>query len=178
MNVTHRGSDVERNTRISLFITFISLGIGLWFVSESIGMGCFILTVLWGILFVFHKSPVRKWCWSVSDKLSIAIVYYGGHPPGGNRNYLTVYGELRALLPIEVDKVVIIIGIKKKKIIPWRKKIISWDWRPHVVSGDEGGYVDFKRPEWLSDGNHDARLIACTPYGYSKSEEFAIRVRD
>ena len=134
-----------------------------------VGIGLLVLAFVWGILFIFPKSPIKKWCWSVSNKLSIAIIYYGGLPPGGNRNYLTVYGELRALSPIKVEKM--ILSIK-------RKKIISWDWKPHLVTGDESGYIDFYRPEWLRGGNHSVRLIAYTPHGYSKSEKFTLGVRD
>jgi hypothetical protein len=106
---------------------------------------------------------------SVSSTLSITVEDYGGFLPKGNRQYLTVYKTLRALSPIEVDKIVLTID---------RKRIIPRDWESHKVAGDESEYLNFNRPEWLPNGNHRARLIAYTPYGYSKSEEFTIEVRD
>ena len=161
---------MKQSLRITLFITFISSGIGFWFISECIGIGCLILAGVWGILFVFNKSPIRKWCWSVSDIISIEIINYAGFPPQGNKKYLTVYNKLRASSPIKVDKVLLSMG---------RRKIIPLDWKSSKVSGDESeGYISFKRPERLRSGKHSARLIAYTPYGYSKSEVFTIEVRD
>jgi hypothetical protein len=137
--------------------------------SECIGIGCFILASVWGILFVFPKSPIRKWCLSVSNKVSITIENYGGFPPRGNRRYLTVYKTLRVLSPIKVDKIILSIG---------RKKIIPRDWESYEVTGDESGFINFDRPGWLPNGNHSARLIAYTPDGYSKSKKFTLEVKD
>ena len=134
-----------------------------------VGIGLFALGLVWGILFFKPNSPIRKRCWSVSDKLSIAIINYGGFPPKGGRQYLTVYKTLRALSPIRVDKMALLIG---------KKKIVSYHWKSYEVTGDESDYVNFDRPEWLRNGNHSARLIAYTPHGYSKSEKFRLEVRD
>jgi hypothetical protein len=137
--------------------------------AEHIGIGFFVLAGIWGILFVFPKSPIRKWCWSVSNKLSITIEHYSGFPPKGNRRYLTVYKTLRALTPIKVDQILLCIG---------RKTVIPRDWKSHKVAGDESEYINFDRPEWLPNGNHSAKLIVYTPDGYSKSEIFTLEVRD
>jgi hypothetical protein len=160
---------MDHKLSLGLFIGLIFLGVGFMVDSECIGIGFFVLAIVWGILFVNPKSPIRRWCWSASDKLSIAVMNYGGFPPQGNRRYLTIYATLRALSPIRVDKMLLSIG---------RKKILHFDWKSHNVNGDESGYVDFNRPEWLRSGNHSARVIAYTPYGYSKSEKFIIAVRD
>ena len=168
MNVTQRGSDVKKDLRTGLFLFFISL-VTLWFFSKWMGIGCLILVVIWGILFVFPKSPIRKRCWSVSDRLSIEKINYAGFEPKGNKMYLNVYYTLRALSTIKVDK--ILLSIERKKIIPL-------DWKSYEVTGEKSGYVNFETPEWLSSGKHSARLIVYTPYGYSKSEKFAVRVRD
>ena len=70
---------------------------------------------------------------------------------------------------MKVDEILLIIA---------RKKIVPLDWKSHEVTADESGYVNFDRPEWLHSGNHSARLIAYTPYGYSKSEKFILTIKD
>lgn len=101
----------------------------------------------------------------MGNKLGITIIA----PPKGNKQYLTVYGGLRTLSPIKVEKIVL--SIKGEKLT-------SWDWKPHIVTGDEPRYMDFYRPEWLRSGDYSARLIAYTPDGYSKSEKFTLEVKD
>ena len=153
-----------------LFASFVLAAVGFWITSEwHIAIGFSVLSLVWGILLVNPKSPIRKWCLSVSNRLSIVIENYGGFPPKGNRQYLTVYKTLRALSPIRIDKILLTIG---------RNKIIPRDWKSQEVTGDESGYINFDRPEWLPNGNHSARLIAYTPDGYSKSETFRLKVRD
>jgi len=137
--------------------------------SKWMGIGCLILVVLWGILFIFPKSPIRRRCWSVSDRLSIEKINYAGFPPKGNRKYLSVYHTLRALSTIKVEKILLSIG---------GREIIPLDWESYEVIGDKSGYVNFERLEWLSSGSHSARLIVYTPYGNSKSEIFRVEVRD
>lgn len=39
-------------------------------------------------------------------------------------------------------------------------------------------YVNFDRPSWLGNGEHEAELIACTPEGRSKSGKFIVEVTD
>ena len=136
---------------------------------QCVGIGFFVLAGIWGILFVNPKSPIRSRCWSVSSILGVTIIQRGVYSPKGNRQYLTIYKVLRTLSPIRVDKVSLCIG---------RKRIISFDWKSHVIEGDEPGYANFNRPEWLLNGNHSARLIVYTSKGYSKSERFALKVRD
>ena len=153
-----------------LFASFLLAAVGFWVTSEhSMAIGFSVLSFIWVVLLINPKSPIRRSCLSVSSTLSITVENYGGFPPKGNRQYLTVYKTLRALSPIEVDKIVLTID---------RNRIIPRDWESHKVAGDESEYLNFNRPEWLPNGNHRARLIAYTPYGYSKSEEFTIDVRD
>lgn len=168
MNVIRIRSDVKKDLRIGLFLLLISL-VTLWFFSKWMGIGCLILVVIWGILFVFPRSPIRKSCWSASDRLSIEKINYAGFEPKGNRKYLSIYITLRALSRIKVEE--ILLSIERKKMIPL-------DWKSYEVTGEKSGYVNFKKPEWLISGKHSARLIVYTPYGYSKSEKFTIRVRD
>jgi hypothetical protein len=164
---------VDSKFSLGLFISFILGavvgGVGFIIDSQFIGIGFSILAIVWGILFLFPKSPIRKRCLSVSNKVSITVENYGGFPPKGNRQYLTVYKTLRVLSPIKVDKIILSIG---------RKKIMPRDWESYEVRGDESGNINFDRPGWLPNGNHSARLIVYTPDGYSKSKKFTLEVKD
>ena len=150
---------------IGLLIAGASFVIG---VSQCIGTTILALTVIWGFLFVNPKSPVRKYWWSVSDKLVITTSEEPGYKPKINE-YVSIWVELITWSGITVDRVVMKIG---------RKAITSPDWKSHSVIHQEHKFHDFKRPTWLNAGKHRARLIAYTPEGYSKSREFMIEVRD
>jgi hypothetical protein len=76
---------VNSKFSLGLFIGFIVGvvvgGVGFIIDSECMGFWFFVISaVVWGILFVFPKSPMRKRCLSVSNKVSIMIENYGGFP--------------------------------------------------------------------------------------------------
>jgi len=137
--------------------------------SVHVGIWLFTLACVWGMLFLFKKSPIRSRCWSVSNKLGITIRKDGAYSPKGNRQYLTVYTGMRALSPMRVDRISLCVG---------RRKIPPFSWKQHEVEIDEFGYVNFNTPSWLPKGEHSARLIVYTPEGYSKSEKFTLTVKD
>ena len=82
---------------------------------------------------------------------------------------MAVYTRLIAQSIIRVNRIVIKIGCRG---------IASDDWKPCDVTADEEKYVNFNRPNWLSAGKHEAKLIAFTPEGYSKSKKFIIEVKE
>ena len=113
-------------------------------------------------LFVNPKSPVRRYCCSISGKLGVILIdgMNAGH------KYLTAYVGLRAVSVIQVDKIILKIG---------GKRLLS-DWEATRVEADKSRYINFVRPDWLHVGEYEARLIAYTPEGFSKSEKFLIKV--
>jgi len=148
---------------LGLFIGFIVAGAS--FIigsSHCIGISILVLTVIWGFSFVNPKSPVRKYWWSVSSKLGIVSL----SKVGVNDRYLTIYVGLRSVSVNQVDKICLKIR---------RKQLVS-DWQPTRVEADESRYINFTRPDWLHKGEYEANLIAYTPYGFSRSEKFLVRV--
>ncbi len=137
--------------------------------SQWVGIALLSLAVVWGFLFVNPKSPVRKYWWSISDKLVIVNMQYAGQGAKANAKYITVFTELRPRLHIMVDKIAIEIK---------RKKISSFHWKSHEVAVAEQILVNFERPDWLYAGVYEAKLIAFTPEGRSKSGKFTVEVND
>ena len=132
----------------------------------NIGLVLVIIGAIWGFLFVNPRSPVRKYCWSVSGKLGVVLIYNGRHNVGVGDSYLSVYVGLRALSDVQVDKINLRI---------MRKRLLS-DWKPKVIQGDNSQIINFPRPSWLHRGEYEAYLIAYTPDGFSKSEKFLVKV--
>lgn len=135
--------------------------------SQHIGIAILVLTAIWGFLFVNPMSPAKKYWWSVSGKLAIMTLQTLGYKAKVDSEYISVWVELRPQSSIMVDKIVIKIG---------RERITSSDWKSHEVAEREHKFLDFKRPDWLGVGEHEAKLIAYTPEGYSKSRKFILEV--
>ncbi|OGN90712.1 MAG: hypothetical protein A2158_03865 [Chloroflexi bacterium RBG_13_46_14] len=136
--------------------------------SQCIGIVILGLTAIWGFLFVYPKSPVKKYWWSALGKLTIMTPpQTPGYKSTVNNELISVWVDLTSWSGIMVEKIVIIIG---------REKTPSFDWTSHEVMGREHKFLDFKRPSWLGTGEYEAKLIAYTPEGYSKSEKFILEV--
>ncbi len=106
--------------------------------------------------------------WSTSGKLAIMTLQTLGYKATVNSKVISVWIDLTSPSSITVDRLVLKIG--RKEGIP------SFEWKPHEVTVHEHKFLDFKRPDWLTIGKHEARLIAYTPEGYSKSKEFILEV--
>jgi len=135
--------------------------------SQCIGIAILALTAIWGFLFVNPISPVKKYWWSASGKLTFIITQEPGYRATANNEYISVWIELVSWSGIMVDRIILKIG---------RKRIPSFDWRPHEVLAREHKFREFKRPDWLDMGVYKAHLIAYTPEGYSKSRKFMLEV--
>jgi hypothetical protein len=135
--------------------------------SQYIGIAILVLAVIWGFLFVNPKSPVKKHWWSASEKLMIMTLQTPGYKATVNSGYISVWIDLTSHSGIMVDRIVMKIG--------W-ERITSFDWKSHEVMAREHKFLDFERPNWLSAGEHEAKLIAYTPEGYSKSGKFILEV--
>lgn len=130
-------------------------------------IGFLIAVIIWACLFALPFSPVKRCWWSAADKLVIMTLQHAGYNPRASSKYISVWVELRPRSSIMVDRIVLKIG---------REKVTSFDWESHDVSSVEHKFVDFERPDWLHVGEHEAKLIACTPEGYSKSNKFVVEV--
>lgn len=135
--------------------------------SQCIGIAILVLTAIFGFLFVNKMSPVRKYWWSASGKLAIMTLQTPGYKAKANSEYISVWVELTSWSGIMVDRIIIKIG---------RKRITSFDWTSHEVKAREHKFLDFKRPAWLGVGEYEAKVIAFTPEGYSKSKKFMLEV--
>lgn len=131
--------------------------------SQYIGIAILTLAIIWGLLFVNPKSPMKKCWWSASEKLMIITIQTPGYKVTVSNEYISVWVDLTSRSGIMVDRIAIKIG---------REEITSFDWNPHEVMIREHKFLDFKRPNWLSTGEYEAQLIAYTPEGYSKSGKF------
>ena len=161
---------MERRFGIGLFISLILGGVGfLLEPHQYIGIAFFVLAFIWAYLFVLPFSPIKRYWWSASDKLVIMTIEEPGYKAKANSEYITVWAELRPRSSIIVDRIDIKIG---------RKRCTSFDWKSHTVASSEHKFVDFERPDWLCAGEHEAKLIAYTPEGYSKSGKFVVEVTD
>jgi len=154
---------MDSKLSLGLFIGFILTGASLMIgPSQCAGISVWVLTAIWGFLFVYPKSPVRKYWWSVSGKLGVVHIRNVGIT---NRD-LTIFVGFRAVSVIQIDKIVLKIG---------RKQLLS-DWEPRRVKADESCYIKFTRQNWLCAGEYNVRVIAYTPDGFSKSEKFPLTV--
>lgn len=134
---------------------------------QYVGIGVLALAAIWGFLFVNPISPVKKCWWSALGKLTFMIDHDPGHGAKANNEYISVWVALVSWQGIMVDRLVLKIG---------RKRISSFDWKPHEVLEREYKFVDFERPDWLNMGVYEAQLIAYTHEGYSKSKMFMLEV--
>jgi hypothetical protein len=160
---------VERQFGVGLAVGFLISGAAaiLITVSQQLGIALIVVAIILGFLFVNPKSPVRKQWWLVSGKLGVVCINNRGFGNVGvGDKYLTIDIGLRAVSVIQVDKMVLKVG---------RKQLLS-DWVSKRVEADEIQYINFIRPSWLCAGNYEAYLIAYTPDGISKSEEFPLIV--
>jgi hypothetical protein len=159
---------MKREFSIGSLISIILAGIGFMpGPHKYVGLALFVLAFIWAYLFVSPFSPVKRYWWSVSDKLVIMTLQTPGYKAKVTSEYITVWVELRPRSSIMVDRIVIKIG---------RERITSFDWKSHEVAAREYKFVDFERPNWLGVGEHETRLIAYTPEGYSKSGKFILEV--
>lgn len=117
-------------------------------------------------LFVNPKSRLKRYCCRISGKLSIQRMRNGRMNAEVGDKYISIYVAMRTLTDIQVDRISFRIG---------RKNLPS-DWQPKVIQGDELGYVNFPRPDWLHRGEYSGHLIAYTPEGFTKSERIGIMV--
>ncbi len=144
--------------------------IGILSVSEAslfVGIVMLILATIWGFLFLCPKSPVKRYWWSIPDKLMFRTPQEPIYKATVSSEIVSVWVDLASPSSIMVDRIVLKIGRKKG--------ILSFEWNPHVIT-TEHKFLDFKRPDWLDVGKHGARLIAYTPDGYSKSGKFVLEV--
>ena len=159
---------MDSKLSLGLFIGFVIAGASLMIgASQCVGIAILVLTAIGGFLFVNPMSPVKKYWWSASGKLVISSLQTPGYKAKVDSEYISVWVELTSWSGILVEKIVIKIG---------QKKIASFDWKSHDVITREHKFLDFKRPDWLGVGGHEAKLIAYTPEGYSKSSKFLLDV--
>jgi hypothetical protein len=132
--------------------------------SQYIGIAFLVLGAIWWFLFLNPKSPVKKYWWSIPDKLMFVIPQEPGYKASVNSECISVWVDLTSRSGITVDRIVLKIG--RKEGIP------SFEWNPHEIIIKKHKFLDFKRPDWLAVGKYEARLIAYTSEGYSKSGKF------
>jgi hypothetical protein len=179
---------MDSNLRRGVLISFIIAGVVAMIVgvrslneaSIEVGIALLILATIWWFLFWNPKSPVKRY-WSLSDKLMFVIpidrVYKStvrgeyiselAYKPTVSKEIISVWVDLRSQSSYLVEKIVLKIG---------RRGIRSFEWSSHEVLAHEHKFLDFKRPGWLRAGEYEAKLIAYTPEGYSKSRKFILEV--
>jgi len=158
---------MEHNLRINLFFAFFTLVVGIMITPYSyIGLAFVIFSIVWAYLFILPISPIKR-SWAISDKLIVSTLTSPGYKPHINNDVISVWVELKPRSSIKVDKIVLAIR---------REKIPSLGWKAHKVVSNEHKYMDFKKPDWLNQGNFKLKLIAYTPEGYSKSGQFVLEV--
>ncbi|HUV51597.1 MAG TPA: hypothetical protein VMW64_00805 [Dehalococcoidia bacterium] len=133
--------------------------------SLCVGIVMLMLATIWGFLFLCPKSPVKKYWWSIPDKLMFVIPKEPGYKATVHSEYVSVWVDLTSQSGIMVDRIAIKIG---------RKRIYSFEWKSHEVAAHEHKFLDFKRPDWLGTGKYEAKLIAYTTEGYSQSRKFIL----
>ena len=160
---------MDRLFIIGMAIGFFVSGVAaiLITVSQQLGIGLVLLSLVLAFLFVYPKSPVRKKWWSVSGKLQIATSEEPGYKAHANSEYISVWVLVTSWSGIIVERIVIEIR---------GERIPSFDWKSHQLIGRENKFLDFKRPDWFGLGKYKLNLIAYTPDGYSKSREFILEV--
>jgi len=136
--------------------------------SQYIGIVFLVLGIIWLLLFVSPKSPVKKYWWSASGKLMFVIPQELGYKPTVSKEIISVWVDITAPSGIMVSKIVL--KITQKEGIP------SFEWKSHEVMTREHRFLDFKRPDWLDIGEYETKLIAYTPEGFSKSRKFILEV--
>lgn len=137
-------------------------------VSQQLGIGLILVSFVLLFLFAYPKSPVRKYWWSISSKLMFAIPQELGYEPTVSKENISVWVDLSTHSVMMVNKIEL--KITQKEGIP------SFEWKSHKVGGREHKRLDFKRPDWLGVGKYEAKLIAYTPDGFSKSDKFILDV--
>ena len=124
------------------------------------------LAIVWGFLFVNPKSPVRK-IWLSTSKLGITPADGSVFGININEENFTIRVGLVAVPAIRVDRISLKIG---------RIKVWASNWKPMDIKAVEAPYVTFPKPHQLGKGQYYAKLKAYTPEGFSKSNQFLIKV--
>jgi hypothetical protein len=135
--------------------------------SLCVGIALLTLAAIWCFLFLYSKSPVKKYWWSIPDKLMVVTLQIPGYKAKVNDKNISVWIDLTSSSGIMVDR--IDLKIERKRGIP------SFEWNPQAIR-KKYKFLDFQRPDWLRAGKYKAKLIAYTPEGYSKSGEFMLEV--
>ena len=167
---------MDFNLRRGLFISLTiggmaAMTVGILSFAEAslcVGTVMLMLAAIWWFLFLNPKSPVKKYWWSIPDKLMFVVSKELGYKAKVNSEYISCWIDLTSQSGIKVDKIVL--KITQKERIP------SFEWKSHEVVAREHKFLDFKRPDWLGVGEYEAKLIAYTPEGYSKSRKFILEV--
>lgn len=144
--------------------------VGILSVAEAslyVGMAMLMLAIVWGFLFLHPKSPVKKYWWSIPDKLMFTMPQELGYQATVNNEIITAWVDLTSPSGIMVDRIVL--KIERKEGIP------SFEWNPQTIT-TKHAFLDFHRPNWLTVGKYEARLIAYTPQGHSSSGRFTLEV--
>ena len=127
--------------------------------NEWVGIIFFVLATVFGFLFVYPKSPVRRRWWSISDKLSITSLQ-----ADVDNKKLRVYIGIRTLSDIRIESI-------KLKIMG---KLLVSDWEPKSIVGDDTDYGYWGIPDKVPRGKHIVYMVAVTKDGFSKSPRFSI----
>jgi len=90
-----------------------------------------------------------------------------GYEPKVRDDLINIWVDLTAQSSIMVDRIVL--KVKQRRPIP------SFEWNSQMIT-KKHEFLDFIRPDWFNSGKYEAKLIAYTPEGHSKSEKFIIEV--
>ncbi len=136
-------------------------------ISLQLGIGLIAIGFIFGFLFVYPKSPVRRQWWSISNKLSITLADNSVIRVNANDENFTIRVGMVAMSSFYVEKISLRIA---------RIRVRALNWEPMGVKGMEAPYIKFPKPHQLGKGCYNASLYAHTPEGFSKSKKFSIRV--
>ena len=160
---------MDFNLRRGVSISFIIAGVvAMIGTSQYIGIALFVIAAIWWYLFLYSKSPVKKYWWAIPDKIMFLVSEELGYKPTVSKENISVWVDLTSYSGIMVNRIVL--KIRQKESIP------SFEWNSHKVMTREHKFLNFKRPGWLSVGEYESELIAYTPEGYSKSRKFTLEV--
>jgi hypothetical protein len=160
---------MDFNYRLGIFLLIIGTGASLMIGTHYTGIALLCLGIIWWFLFLYPKSPVKKYWWSISNKLAVIIIKLGVYGAKANDKYITIHFGLRAQTTIKVNTITI--KIKGYNEIP------PFNWKTKEITADEHILISFITPIGLKTGDHQAQLKVYTSDGYSKSARFTLEAR-
>ncbi len=124
---------MERQFSVGLAVGLVISGVACLMVtvSQQVGIGLILVAIVWWFLFIFPKSPVRRYWWSVSSKLGITLADGSEVQVGTTEGSIVFRVGLRAMPSIQVNKIGLRIG----------QRTLGSNWEPTEIKADEAPHM-------------------------------------